>query len=47
MNKVINEWSALIASMVVDGASDNGLKAAIIESRKAIDKSKEGKNDDC
>ena len=43
MNKVINEWSTLIASMVMAGASDNELKAAIIESRKAIDKSKEEK----
>ena len=43
MNKVINEWSTLIARMVMAGASDNDLKSAIIESQKAIDKSKEEK----
>ena len=43
MNKVINEWATLIAGMVIAGASDNELKAAIIESKKAIDKLKEEK----
>ena len=43
MNKIINEWSTLIAGMVIAVASDTEIKDAIIESKKAIDKLKEEK----
>ena len=43
MAKTYANWSDILVSMVVAGASDAELKAAIIASRKAIDESKEEK----
>lgn len=43
MAKTYGNWSDILVRLVIAGASDAELKAAIIESQKAIDKSKEEK----